>query len=141
MEFGEALKQFLLDLQRLFRLNIVDDEITLSQILLISSVPFDGIDMTSMSQQLGVDNSTLTRLADILVRRDWIEKSKGRHDKRITLLKLTKKGQEIQKKVEERIDLLGDTVYASIPLEDRDEVKEILSTFHWTLSKILLKQE
>jgi DNA-binding MarR family transcriptional regulator len=54
---------------------------------------------------------------------------------------LTPKGQEIQEKVEERIDLLGDTVYDSIPLEDRDEVKEILSTFHWTLSKLLLKQE
>ena len=104
-------------------------------------MPFDGIDMTSLAQQLGVDNSTLTRLVDILVRRDWIEKSKGRHDKRITLLKLTPKGQEIQDKVEERIDLLGDTVYDSIPLEDRDEVKEILSTFHWTLSKLLLKQE
>ncbi|MAD51191.1 MAG: MarR family transcriptional regulator [Candidatus Marinimicrobia bacterium] len=141
MEFGEVLKQFLLDLQRLFRSNIVDGKITLSQILLISSVPFDGIDMTSLAQQLGVDNSTLTRLVDILVRRDWIEKSKGRHDKRITLLKLTPKGQEIQDKVEERIDLLGDTVYDSIPLEDRDEVKEILSTFHWTLSKLLLKQE
>jgi|TARA_B100001971_G_scaffold129373_1_gene119388 DNA-binding MarR family transcriptional regulator len=141
MEFGEVLKQFLLDLQRLFRSNIVDGKITLSQILLISSVPFDGIDMTSLAQQLGVDNSTLTRLVDILVRRDWIEKSKGRHDKRITLLKLTPKGQEIQEKVEERIDLLGDTVYDSIPLEDRDEVKEILSTFHWTLSKLLLKQE
>ena len=141
MEFGEVLKQFLLDLQRLFRSNIVDGKITLSQILLISSVPFDGIDMTSLAQQLGVDNSTLTRLVDILVRRNWIEKSKGRHDKRITLLKLTPKGQEIQEKVEERIDLLGDTVYDSIPLEDRDEVKEILSTFHWTLSKLLLKQE
>ena len=104
MEFGEVLKQFLLDLQRLFRSNIVDGKITLSQILLISSVPFDGIDMTSLAQQLGVDNSTLTRLVDILVRRDWIEKSKGRHDKRITLLKLTPKGQEIQEKVEERID-------------------------------------
>ncbi|HBR86362.1 MAG TPA: hypothetical protein DEA65_00765 [Candidatus Marinimicrobia bacterium] len=141
MEFGEVLKQFLLDLQRLFRSNIVDGKITLSQILLISSVPFDGIDMTSLAQQLGVDNSTLTRLVDILVRRAWIEKSKVRHDKRITLLKLTPKGQEIQEKVEERIDLLGDTVYDSIPLEDRDEVKEILSTFHWTLSKLLLKQE
>ncbi len=141
MEFGEVLKQFLLDLQRLFRLNIVDGEITLPQILLVSSVPFDGIDMTSLAQQLGVDNSTLTRLVDILVRRNWIEKSKGRHDKRITILKLTPKGQEVQVKVEERIDLLGDTVYESIPMEDRDEVKEILSTFHWTLSKILLKQE
>ncbi len=141
MEFGEVLKQFLLDLQRLFRSNIVDGEITLPQILLVSSVPFDGIDMTSLAQQLGVDNSTLTRLVDILVRRNWIEKSKGRHDKRITILKLTPKGQEVQVKVEERIDLLGDTVYESIPMEDRDEVKEILSTFHWTLSKILLKQE
>jgi len=141
MEFGEVLKQFLLDLQRLFRSNIVDGEITLPQILLVSSVPFDGIDMTSLAQQLGVDNSTLTRLVDILVRRNWIEKSKGRHDKRITILKLTPKGQEVQEKVEERIDLLGDTVYESIPMEDRDEVKEILSTFHWTLSKILLKQE
>jgi len=141
MEFGEVLKQFLLDLQRLFRSNIDDGEITLPQILLVSSVPFDGIDMTSLAQQLGVDNSTLTRLVDILVRRNWIEKSKGRHDKRITILKLTPKGQEVQEKVEERIDLLGDTVYESIPMEDRDEVKEILSTFHWTLSKILLKQE
>lgn len=141
MEFGEVLKQFLLDLQRLFRSNIVDGEITLPQILLVSSVPFDGIDMTSLAHQLGVENSTLTRLVDILVRRNWIEKSKDRHDKRITILKLTPKGQEIQEKIEERIDLLGDTVYDSIPLEDRDEVKEILSTFHWTLSKILLKQE
>lgn len=141
MEFGEVLKQFLLDLQRLFRSNIVDGEITLPQILLVSSVPFDGIDMTSLAQQLGVDNSTLTRLVDILVRRNWIEKSKGRHDKRITILKLTPKGQEVQEKVEERIDLLGDAVYEAIPMEDRDEVKEILSTFHWTLSKILLKQE
>lgn len=141
MEFGELLKLFLLDLQRLFRLKIVDGELTLPQILLISCIPDDGIDMTSMAQQLGVDNSTLTRLVDVLIKRDWTVKTKDKYDRRITILGLTNKGQEIQEQIEERIDFFGDTVYASIAIEDRDEVKEILSSFHWTLSKMLLSQE
>lgn len=141
MEFGELLKQFLLDLQRLFRSKIVEGELTLPQVLLISSIPDDGTDMTTLANQLGVDNSTLTRLVDILIKRAWVKKSKDRFDKRITLLRLTDKGQDIQDKLEERIDIFGESVYDSIPKEDRDEIKEILSSFHWTLSKILLKNE
>ena len=141
MEFGELLKLFLLDLQRLFRSKIVDGELTLSQILLISCIPDESIDMTSLAQQIGVDNSTLTRLVDILIRRDWVFKTKDTIDKRITLLGLTQKGEEIQNKIEDRIDYYGDMVYESISVEDRDEVKEILSSFHWTLSKMLMKHE
>jgi DNA-binding MarR family transcriptional regulator len=141
MEFGELLKLFLLDLQRLFRSKIVDGELTLSQILLISCIPDESIDMTSLAQQIGVDNSTLTRLVDILIRRDWVFKTKDTIDKRITLLGLTQKGEEIQNKIEDRIDYYGDMVYESIAVEDRDEVKEILSSFHWTLSKMLMKHE
>ncbi len=141
MEFGELLKLFLLDLQRLFRSKIVDGELTLSQILLISCIPDESIDMTSLAQQIGVDNSTLTRLVDILIRRDWVFKTKDTIDKRITLLGLTQKGEDIQNKIEDRIDYYGDMVYESIAVEDRDEVKEILSSFHWTLSKMLLRQE
>ena len=100
MEFGELLKLFLLDLQRLFRSKIVDGELTLSQILLISCIPDESIDMTSLAQQIGVDNSTLTRLVDVLIRRDWVFKTKDTIDKRITLLGLTQKGEEIQNKIE-----------------------------------------
>lgn len=141
MEFGELLKLFLLDLQRLFRSKIVDGELTLSQILLISCIPDESIDMTSLAQQIGVDNSTLTRLVDVLIRRDWVFKTKDTIDKRITLLGLTQKGEEIQNRIEDRIDYYGDMVYESIAVEDRDEVKEILSSFHWTLSKMLMKHE
>ena len=77
---------------------------------------------------------------DVLIKRDWTEKTKDRYDRRITILRLTNKGQVIQEQIEERIDFFGDTVYASIAIEDRDEVKEILSSFHWTLSKMLLRQ-
>ena len=66
MEFGELLKQFLIDLQSLFRTQFKKLDLTLSQIILISSIPIDGIDMTTLSIKIGVDNSTLTRLIDIL---------------------------------------------------------------------------
>ncbi|MFQ6678394.1 MAG: MarR family winged helix-turn-helix transcriptional regulator [Fidelibacterota bacterium] len=141
MDFGDLLKQFLIDLQRLFRSRVTDRTVTLPQILLISSIPDNGIDMTSLSQRLGVDNSTLTRLVDVLLKRDWVYKTKNVKDRRISLLFLTTKGEEIQEEVEEKIDDLGLQVYRAIPPDDGDEVKEILSSFHWALSKMLLKSE
>ena len=58
MEFGELLNQFLIDLQSLFRTHTKSLNLTLPQIMLLSSIPTDGIDMTSLSHRLGVDNST-----------------------------------------------------------------------------------
>ena len=69
MEFGELLKQFLIDLQSLFRTSAKKLNLTLPQITLISSIPIDGIDMSTLSHRIGVDNSTLTRLIDILIKR------------------------------------------------------------------------
>ncbi len=141
MEFGELLKQFLLDLQRLFRTRMTDEDLTLPQILLISCIPDDGIDMTSLAQRLGVDNSTLTRLVDVILKRGWVFKTKDEQDKRITLLHLSDKGEHIQDIIENKLDHLGRQVYNAVQAEDRDEVKEILSAFHWSLSKMLLKNE
>ncbi len=141
MEFSELLKQFLIDLQRLFRSKLTEENLTLPQILLISSIPDEGIDMTSLSHQLGIDNSTLTRLVDILIKRDWVSKLKSESDRRISLLLLTKKGESVQNKIEGKLDSLGELVYRSIPEESRDEIKEILSSFHWSLSKMLMKIE
>lgn len=141
MEFGELLKQFLLDLQRLFRSRMTDGDLTLPQILLISCIPDNGIDMTSLAQRLGVDNSTLTRVVDVILKRGWVFKTKDEQDKRITLLHLSDKGEAIQDIIENKLDRLGMQVHNAIPMEDRDEVKEILSSFHWSLSKMLLKNE
>ena len=76
MEFGELLNQFLIDLQSLFRTQTKSLNLTLPQIMLLSSIPTDGIDMTSLSHRLGVDNSTLTRLIDVLVKNRYVQKIK-----------------------------------------------------------------
>ena len=135
MEFGELLKQFLIDLQSLFRTSTKKLNITLSQITLISSIPTDGIDMSTLSHRIGVDNSTLTRLIDILIRNNFVQKSKNPNDGRSFIISLTNNGEKLQFRIEEEIDQFGSNLYNKIPIEDQDEVKEVLSSLHWLISK------
>ena len=86
MEFGELLKAFLLDLQSLFRFQVRNPDLTLPQILLLSTISDEGTDMSSLSKQMGVDNSTMTRLIDVLIRNGWAIKYKNQTDGRIVNL-------------------------------------------------------
>ena len=138
MEFGELLKQFLIDLQSLFRTSTKKLNVTLSQITLISSIPIDGIDMSTLSHRIGVDNSTLTRLIDILIRNNFVRKDKNPNDGRSFIISLTNTGEKLQFKIEEEIDQFGSKLYNKIPIEDQDEVKEVLSSLHWLISKYRL---
>ena len=135
MEFGELLKQFLIDLQSLFRTQTKNLNITLPQIMLISSIPTDGIDMTSLSQRLGVDNSTLTRLIGVLIRNQIVVKNKNTLDGRSVIVTLTEYGEKLYSKIEVEIDQFGSELYHKIAVEDQEEIKEILSNLHWTISK------
>lgn len=138
MEFGELLKQFLIDLQSLFRISTKKLNVTLPQITLISSIPIDGINMSTLSHRIGVDNSTLTRLIDILIRNKIVRKIKNPNDSRSFIILLTKNGEKLQYKIEQEIDRFGSKLYSKIPMEDQDEIKEVLSTLHWLISKYRL---
>ena len=135
MEFGELLKQFLIDLQSLFRTSTKKLNLTLPQIILLSSIPIDGIDMSTLSQRIGVDNSTLTRLIDILIKNNFVQKIKNPKDGRSFIILLTVSGEKLQFKIEQQIDQFGSKIFSKIPIEDQDEVKETLSTLHWLISK------
>ena len=135
MEFGELLKQFLIDLQSLFRTSTKKLNLTLPQIILLSSIPIDGIDMSTLSQRIGVDNSTLTRLIDILIKNNFVRKIKNPKDARSFIILLTVSGEKLQFKIEQQIDQFGSKIFSKIPIEDQDEVKETLSTLHWLISK------
>ena len=135
MEFGELLKQFLIDLQCLFRTQLKHLNLTLPQIMLISSIPIDGIDMTSLSKKLGIDNSTLTRLIRILLENGIVKKTSNPIDKRSIIVSLSRKGESLQLKIEKEMDIFISALYKNIPLENREELNESLSAFHWSVSK------
>jgi len=138
MEFGELLKSFLLNLQGLYRTEVTSNSLSLPQALAMSIIPDRGINMSTFSSTLGIDNSTATRMVDRLIKKKWVEKEKDPYDRRVILVRLTEIGTSIKEEIESNIDVLGDKIESTVSMDDRDEVREILSSFQWTLSKYIL---
>ena len=139
MDFGELLKVFLLDLQSIFRYRVSSPDLTLPQILLLSSISSEGTDMSSLSKQMGVDNSTMTRLIGVLIRNDWVEKYKAENDRRVVFVKITSQGEDIRRKIDTKINEFGIEIINAIRPEDRNDIREMLTSLHWLLSKQLLR--
>ena len=72
MEITELFSQLLIDLQSLFRKNNKNLSLSLSQIVVLSSIPALGTTMSSLSSRIGVDNSTLTRLINVLETKELV---------------------------------------------------------------------
>ena len=135
MECGELIKQYLLSLLTVFRKNIRGQKYTLQQILILSSIPDKGMDMTSLAEKIGIDNSTVTRLVDGMVRLNLVDKKKSYLDKRVTIVSLTEKGEETSEEIEKKLDIIGEDIFNQISMEQQDDIKEALLSFHWALLK------
>ena len=135
MECGELIKQYLLSLLTVFRKNIRGNKYTLQQILILATIPDKGTDMTSLAEKIGVDNSTVTRLIDGMVRRNLVEKKNSYLDKRVTIVSLTKKGDQISDEIENKLDIIGEEIFNQISMEHKNDTKEALLSFHWALLK------
>ena len=135
MECGELIKQYLLSLLTVFRKKIRGEKYTLQQILILATIPDKGMDMTSLAEKIGVDNSTVTRLIDGMVRQNLVEKKKNYLDKRITIVSLTEKGDQTSEEIENKLDIIGEEIFNQISMEHQNDIKESLLSFHWALLK------
>ena len=138
MNNAELLTNLLTDLQSIFREKNKNLPFSLSQIILISSIPEQGIDMTSLSKKIGIDNSTLTRLVHNLQKKDIIIKSSNIEDKRSNIITLSKKGVEANKSIEENVEKFSKEIFSYFGDKNRILTRDLLSAFHWKLLKYRL---
>ena len=140
MHYGELISLFLIDLQRLFRLNISINDLTYSQTLAIISIPDDGIEMSELAWTLGLDNSTVTRLVIRLEKKNWVERKQSLRDQRAIKVFLTNKGDIIQRDIEKEIDNIGEKIKTEVEKDQNEALLQSLSSFQWTLRKVFLKK-
>ena len=140
MHYGEFISSFLIDLQRLFRLDISIKDMTYSQALAIISIPNDGIEMSELARKLGLDNSTITRLMVRLENKGWARRKQSRRDKRAIKVFLKTKGLVLQQDIEKKIESLGEKIKLEIDDEKRESILEHLYAFQWGLKKTILKK-
>ncbi|SVA26419.1 uncharacterized protein METZ01_LOCUS79273 [marine metagenome] len=141
MNYSEILSSFLIDLQSLYRKNVSISGASFPQILALSIIPDDGIEMSALSKKIGIDNSTATRLVMGLEKKGWVNRRTANYDKRVIQVALTQDGDEIQTQLEQQFDSLGAAIEREVDPLDRNEMIEYVSSLHWILSKLILKND
>tara|TARA_Y100000768_G_scaffold115376_1_gene85136 strand:- start:72 stop:497 length:426 start_codon:yes stop_codon:yes gene_type:complete len=138
MEFPELFTQLLIDLQSVFRKNNKDLPISLSQAVLLLSIPRDGIIMSDLAIRVGVDNSTLTRLIHKMDENSLIQKKRNKNDRRSTLIYLSKIGEKNVKLIEANINQFTSKILQNIPNIDQIRLKNDLNSLHWAIIRFKL---
>ena len=138
MEFSELFTQLLVDLQSVFRKNNKNLPISFSQVVLLVSIPADGITMSALAKRVGVDNSTLTRLIQIMEEKNLIHKKRNKNDNRSTLIYLSTIGSENAKLIEANIDKFTNEILQNISNVDQVALKNDLNSLHWGITKFKL---
>ena len=138
MEFSELFTQLLIDLQSVFRKNNKHLPISFSQVVLLVSIPADGITMSALAKRVGVDNSTLTRLIQIMEEKNLIHKKRNKNDNRSTLIYLSTIGVENAKLIEANVDKFTNEILQNIPNIDQVRLKNDLNSVHWAITRFKL---
>ena len=140
MNQGELFTAFLVDLQRIFRTEVVPKNLSYSQVLAIIIIPDDGIEMSELARALGLENSSVTRLIARLERNNYVIRKKSKADKRSINVFLDQKGALLQTDIEKKIDEVGNQIFLKNNQVEKELYLENLSLFQWSLKKTFLKK-
>lgn len=95
--------------------------------ILIKLFQNDSVPMSELAVAISRSKNTVTTLVDKLSNLGYVTKLSDPSDNRITLVKLTKKGQSLEKAFNQVSDILLETVYRGLTEKETDSVIKILS--------------
>ena len=131
------ITEFIIDLvtkyNSILRFSASSFNLTSSQAILILSVPFDGLSMSSLSKKLGLDNSTLTRNVQGLKRLNLVAHKSNPYDKRIQLIVLTKEGKKLYNSLFDHFNELNLSVLSQLSIDDNELLHHSVEKLAWAL--------
>lgn len=135
MNYNELISSFLVDLQSYFRKKVSYPGATSQQILSIIVIPNDGIEMAHLAKKIGIKNSTLTRLVDGLIKKNWVLKKPTKKDLRVIKVFLSRRGIKVQNDLNFQISNAGRELEKSLGKDISQNVIEKVSLLHWEIIK------
>ena len=108
-------------------------ELTLSQTLILLSIPFDGITISDLSEKLGIDISTMTRNIQRIEKKKLITRLPNPNDKRSIKLFLSKRGSTLNNSINSEISISLETILDKYDLKISNQIKNNLETLSWDI--------
>ena len=107
--------------------------LSLSQFYTLQSISVDGISMTELSLLLCLDNSTLTRNINQLVKRKFVIKTQSLADKRQFIICLSDEGKNINSKIDDIMIDVVNNIISTMDGNTRNIFVDILEKINWKL--------
>tara|TARA_B100000212_G_scaffold319004_1_gene275851 strand:+ start:168 stop:587 length:420 start_codon:yes stop_codon:yes gene_type:complete len=139
MNYSEFLFQLFCNLKVLYQKNLKIPNISFQQILAIANIDDDGLEMSSLSKTLGIDNSTGTRLIDGLETKGLVRRARDKFDNRIVKIFLTSKGRKIYTSIDFELEKIGNKIENQNNLKSKEELAELGISLNWAIIRFLNK--
>ena len=139
MNYSEFLFQLFCNLKALYQKKLNLPGISFQQMLAIANIDDDGLEMSSLSKTLGIDNSTGTRLIDGLERKGLVVRVRDNLDNRIVKIFLTNRGEKTYNSIDFELEKIGDEIESQINLKTKEELVELGISLNWAIIKHLNK--
>ena len=101
-------------------------ELTLSQTLIILSIPFDGVTISDLSEKLGIDISTMTRNVQRIEKKNLVKRLPNPDDKRSIKLFLSQRGVTLSNSLNLEISASLDSILEKYDLKTSNQIKNNL---------------
>ena len=137
MQYSEFLLELFYNLKALYQKNLKFPNVSFQQILAILMVDNSGMEMSSLSKKLGIDNSTATRLIDGLEKKKLVKRKRGVSDNRVINVSLTNKGKKTCNSIELQLEKIGSSIETKIDVNSREEIIESSISLNWAIIKQL----
>ena len=131
---AEYLHTFVVQMNVIVRRVASHNNLSLSQYFALTNISSSGISMTELSTMLGLDNSTLTRNINILIKRALVLKEKSEEDRRGYIITLSEKGITLLDNLENQIEDILEGFIASVPTDNKQQLIDMIETINWKAS-------
>jgi DNA-binding MarR family transcriptional regulator len=135
MDFSEQIQEFSTHVNSLIRRAAASQGVSFAQAQFILTIPLDGVSMSVLAQELGIDISTLSRNADKLLSMGLIARKGDPYDKRITNIFLSTMGVSVADLLLAEIDACAVDILSSVPLDLQKVVGDVLEQLNWALTR------
>ena len=111
-----------------------DSNLSISQYFTLQSIPPDGVSMSELAGKLGIDNSTLTRNINVLIKLQLVTKIQSKSDKREYIAILTQDAYLLIKNLEVEFDKAFIKIILDISSEEKSQLSNIIEKINWKIN-------
>jgi len=108
-------------------------ELTLSQTLILLSIPFDGVTISNLSEKLGIDISTMTRNIQRIEKKNLVKRLPNPNDKRSIKLFLSQRGLTLTNSINFEISASLEQILDKYDLKISNQIKNNLEHLSWDI--------